>query len=145
MTVRSYAKINLGLYVLGRRDDGFHELATVFHRVDLYDTLQFESTDGAITLTCDRDDIPTDSGNLCVRAAELLLRDRRDRGVHMDLRKRIPSGAGLGGGSSNAAAVLRALPGLLGLHVTDEQLAAMAAELGSDVPFFLHDTSAEAR
>ncbi|MCB2205511.1 4-(cytidine 5'-diphospho)-2-C-methyl-D-erythritol kinase [bacterium] len=145
MTVRSYAKINLGLYVLGKRDDGFHDLATVFHRVNLYDTLSFEATDSGVTLDCNRDDIPRDSGNLCVRAAEMLLRDERHTGVHMYLEKHIPAGAGLGGGSSNAAAVLRVLPELLGLSVPDEERMEIAAMLGSDVPFFLQDDSAEAR
>lgn len=145
MTVRSYAKINLGLYVLGKRDDGFHDLATVFHRVDLFDTLHFEITGGGVTLESDRDDIPRDRGNLCVRAAEALLRAHRDRGVHMYLEKRIPAGAGLGGGSSNAAAVLRVLPELLGLDIPDEERMEIAAMLGSDVPFFLQDRPAEAR
>ena len=145
MTVRSYAKINLGLYVLGKREDGFHDLATIFHRVDLFDTLHFEATGGGVTLEANRDDIPHDRGNLCVRAAEALLHEQRDRGVHMYLEKRIPAGAGLGGGSSNAAAVLRVLPELLGLDVPDEERMEIAAMLGSDVPFFLQDRPAEAR
>jgi 4-diphosphocytidyl-2-C-methyl-D-erythritol kinase len=144
MTVRSYAKINLGLYVLAKRGDGFHELATVFHRINLFDTISFEASGGGVTLDCNRDDIPRDSGNLCVRAAEALLRDHRHVGVHMYLQKNIPSGAGLGGGSSNAAAVLRVLPSLLGLDLPDEERMEIAAMLGSDIPFFLQDSSAEA-
>lgn len=145
MTVRSYAKINLGLRVLGRRPDGFHDISTVFHRVDLFDTLHFEPADGGITLESNREDIPTDDGNLCVRAARLLLEQHRGSGVHIVLQKRIPAGAGLGGGSSNAAAVLRHLPRLLGFRVPDEELLEMAALLGSDVPFFLQNGSAVAR
>jgi 4-diphosphocytidyl-2-C-methyl-D-erythritol kinase len=145
MNVRSYAKINLGLRILKKRTDGFHELNTIFHRVDLYDTLTFEATNDAVTLDTNHDDIPRDSGNLCVRAAEALLREYPDRGVHMYLEKHIPAGAGLGGGSSNAAAVLRALPELLHLDLPDEELQEIAAMLGSDVPFFLQDGSAEAR
>ena len=145
MTVRSYAKINLGLRVLGRRGDGFHELSTVFHRVNLHDTVQLAATDGGVTLESDRDDIPTDDGNLCVRAARLLLDGHRGHGVHIVLRKSIPMGAGLGGGSSNAATVLRHLPTLLGLRVSEDELREMAALLGSDVPFFLQDGSAVAR
>lgn len=145
MRVRSYAKINLGLRILGRRSDGFHDLHTIFHRIDLYDSLTFEASEGAISLESNRDDIPTDSGNLCVRAAEALLRRFPDRGVHMQLEKRIPAGAGLGGGSSNAAAVLRVLPELLDLNISEEQLHGVATALGSDVPFFLQDGSAEAR
>ncbi|MBE0643378.1 MAG: 4-(cytidine 5'-diphospho)-2-C-methyl-D-erythritol kinase [Bacteroidetes bacterium] len=145
MKIRSYAKINLGLRVLGRRADGFHDLVTVFHLVDLFDTLQFEITDGSISLESNRDDIPTDDGNLCVRAARLLLEQQRGMGVHIVLHKNIPAGAGLGGGSSNAAAVLRYLPSLLGLSFPEEELLEMAAMLGSDVPFFLQDGSALAR
>ncbi len=145
MTIRSYAKINLGLRVLGRRADGFHDLVTVFHRVDLFDTLRFEITDGSVSLESNRDDIPTDDGNLCVRAARLLLEQQRGRGVHIVLHKNIPAGAGLGGGSSNAAAVLRFLPALLDQKFPEEELLEMAALLGSDVPFFLHGGSALAR
>ncbi|MFZ1730839.1 MAG: 4-(cytidine 5'-diphospho)-2-C-methyl-D-erythritol kinase [Bacteroidota bacterium] len=145
MTVRSYAKINLGLRILGRRADGFHDLSTLFHRVNLFDTLSFEITDGGISLESNRDDIPTDDGNLCVRAARLLLEQQRGMGVHIVLNKNIPAGAGLGGGSSNAATVLRFLPSLIGLKFPDEELLEMAAMLGSDVPFFLQDGSALAR
>lgn len=150
MTVRSHAKINLGLRVLGRRLDGFHDISTIFHRVDLFDTLRFEITGGGVTLECNRDDIPTDDGNLCVRAARLLLAREApaqagDRGVHIVLHKNIPAGAGLGGGSANAAAVLRYLPTLLGMRIPENELLNMASALGSDVPFFLRDGSAAAR
>lgn len=145
MTVRSFAKINLGLRVLGKRQDGFHDISTLFHRVDLSDTLHLEATDGGVTLESDRDDIPTDDGNLCVRAARLLLDGHRGRGVHIVLGKSIPPGAGLGGGSSNAATVLRFLPQVLGIRVPMEELMEMAALLGSDVPFFLQEGSAAAR
>jgi 4-diphosphocytidyl-2-C-methyl-D-erythritol kinase len=150
MTLRSHAKINLGLRVLGRRQDGFHDISTIFHRVDLFDTLRFEITGGGVTLECNRDDIPTDDGNLCVRAARLLLArgpgtETKDRGVHIVLHKNIPAGAGLGGGSANAAAVLRHLPPLLGMRIPEHELLDMAVSLGSDVPFFLREGSAAAR
>lgn len=145
MTVRSYAKINLGLRVLARRGDGYHDIVTIFHRVDLFDTLHFEVTDGGISLESNRDDIPTDDGNLCVRAARLLLAQQRGKGVHITLHKRVPAGAGLGGGSANAATVLRFLPSLFGFHLPQEELLEMATILGSDVPFFLQDGSAVAR
>jgi len=145
MTVRSYAKINLGLRILGKRSDGFHELQTVFHRVNLYDTIRFERTENGVSLDTDHAHIPRDRSNLCIRAAETVLRDTSDAGVHMNLQKCIPAGAGLGGGSSNAATVLRILPPLLGLDIPAEELHEMAATLGSDVPFFLHEGSALAR
>lgn len=145
MTVRSYAKINFGLRILGKRPDGFHELQTVFHRVNLHDTIRFERCNGGVSLDTDRADIPRDRSNLCIRAAETVLHDTPDIGVHMELQKRIPAGAGLGGGSSNAATVLRTLPRLFGLDIPEEELHEMAASLGSDVPFFLHEGSALAR
>ncbi|MBR9977286.1 MAG: 4-(cytidine 5'-diphospho)-2-C-methyl-D-erythritol kinase [Bacteroidetes bacterium] len=145
MTVRSYAKINLGLRILARRGDGFHDLVTIFHRVDLFDTLHFEVTAGGISLESDHEDIPTDDGNLCVRAARLLLAQQRGMGVHITLHKRVPAGAGLGGGSANAATVLRFLPSLFGFHLPQEEVLEMATILGSDVPFFLQDGSAVAR
>lgn len=145
MTVRAHAKINLGLRVLGRRADGYHDLSTIFHRVDLFDTVRIEPTPDGITMECDRADIPTDDGNLCMRAARMLLAAHPGVGVHIELRKRIPMGAGLGGGSADAAAVLRVLPSLLDLRIAEADLFAMALRLGSDVPFFLRDGSATAR
>lgn len=145
MIVRAHAKINLGLRVLGRRADGYHALSTIFHRVDLFDTLRLDAADGGITLECDAPGVPTDDGNLCVRAARLLLAEHPERGVRMRLHKRIPIGAGLGGGSADAAAVLRFLPSLLDLRVTEAERFSMALRLGSDVPYFLRDGSAVAR
>jgi 4-diphosphocytidyl-2-C-methyl-D-erythritol kinase len=145
VTVRSYAKINLGLRILGKRPDGYHELVTVFHCIDLYDTLTFTLRDSGAEMDCDAPDLPCDGSNLCIRAANAVLEIAGHGGVHITLRKRIPVGAGLGGGSSNAAAVLRTLPGMLGLRITDAELHAIAAGLGSDVAFFLHHRSAEAR
>lgn len=145
MTVRSYAKINLGLRLLRKRPDGFHDLETVFHRVELYDEIDFRQSRGTLTLTTDRGDLPTDSGNLCMRAAELIRRRARaGTGVAMALRKGIPVGAGLGGGSSDAATVLMVLKDLWSVPLRDEELTEMALSLGSDVPYFLHSGSAVA-
>ena len=85
MTVHSYAKINFGLRILGKRPDGFHDLQTVFHRVNLRDTIRFERTENGVTLDTDRSGIPRDRSNLCIRAAELVLRDTPDIGVHIEL------------------------------------------------------------
>lgn len=139
MTIHSHAKINLGLRVLGKRDDGYHDLATIFVPVDLCDTVELHTRDLGLSMECTRDDVPCDSGNLCLRAAAEVYRFAGGGGVHIALDKRIPVGAGLGGGSSNAAMVLRALPRLWGVDIPDDELHAMAARLGSDVPFFLHD------
>jgi 4-diphosphocytidyl-2-C-methyl-D-erythritol kinase len=138
LLVSAPAKINLHLEVLGLRADGFHELAMVMQTLDLADQLSFRPTaDGAIRLTCDRADLPTDGSNLIVKAAELL-RSRvglPELGAAITLQKRIPIGAGLAGGSSNGAAALVGLNALWGCGFSREQLLAMAAQLGSDMPF----------
>jgi 4-diphosphocytidyl-2-C-methyl-D-erythritol kinase len=135
--LRALAKINLGLRVLYKRADGFHELRTVFQTISLADTLDIEyepSRRTSIELTgCE--DIPD---NLVVRAARAVLDAMKTTGkVRLHLTKRIPMGAGLGGGSSDAAAVLLALPVLAGREFALPELAALGAGLGSDVPFFL--------
>ena len=138
----SFAKINLGLRVLGKRDDGFHELFTVFQTISLHDTISFAAS-GQIELTCNRPYIPTGGRNLMVRAAKLLQeRTGVRRGARMHLVKRIPSPGGLGGGSSNAAATLIGLNKLWKLNRPIEELHGMAEELGSDVPFFLYGGTA---
>ena len=143
MVITAYAKINLGLRILGRRSDGYHDIETVFHRVNLQDELTLELTDGEILLNTNRADIPTDNHNLCWRAAALL-RERTGMraGVAIMLTKHIPSGAGLGGGSSDAAAMLQALPRLWQIQPDEVTVLSIARSLGSDVPFFLHPHSA---
>jgi 4-diphosphocytidyl-2-C-methyl-D-erythritol kinase len=139
-TVSAPAKINLHLEVLGLRSDGFHELAMVMQTIDLADTLTCVTTaDGLISLQCSRDDLPTDGSNLIVRAAELLKARSgfAELGARLTLEKRIPIGAGLAGGSSNGAAALVGLNTLWGLGFSSAELEAMAAELGSDMPFCL--------
>jgi 4-diphosphocytidyl-2-C-methyl-D-erythritol kinase len=134
--LRSLAKINLDLRVLHKRTDGFHELRSIFQTISLADTLEVEYQPGRtkLELKCSVD-IP---GNLIVKAVDLVLRALRASGqLRIRLTKRIPMGGGLGGGSSNAAAVLLALPWLLGKRVPLERLLDLAAQLGSDVPFFL--------
>lgn len=140
LCVRAPAKINLHLEVLGLRPDGFHELAMLMQSIDLADSLRMRPTaDGQISLQCDRADLPTDSSNLVVKAAEML-RARSgfaELGAQIVLEKRIPIGAGLAGGSSNGAAALLGLNELWGLGFKSHQLHSMAAELGSDMPFCL--------
>jgi 4-diphosphocytidyl-2-C-methyl-D-erythritol kinase len=135
--VRALAKINLDLRVLGRRPDGFHELRTIFQTVSLADTLDIAFTPGRKT-AIELEDALRIPGNLVTRAARMALDAMRATGrVAVRLRKRIPMGAGLGGGSSDAAAVLLALPALAGRVVELPELSGVAGELGSDVPFFL--------
>jgi 4-diphosphocytidyl-2-C-methyl-D-erythritol kinase len=136
LRVRSLAKINLDLRVLNKRPDGFHELRTIFQTISLADTIDIEYQRGRTRIDIHSNlNIPD---NLIVRAADSVLRAARSTGrVRFQLRKRIPLGSGLGGGSSNAAAVLLALPVMLGKPLPLEKLMEIACELGSDVPFFL--------
>ncbi|MCP9850494.1 4-(cytidine 5'-diphospho)-2-C-methyl-D-erythritol kinase [Cyanobium sp. Morenito 9A2] len=144
LCVQAPAKINLHLEVLGLRPDGFHELAMVMQTIDLADSLELSSRDdGQIRLRCDRVDLPTDGHNLIVKAAELL-RQRSGQaglGAELSLRKRIPIGAGLAGGSSDGAAALVGLDRLWNLNLGAQELHRLAAELGSDVPFCLEGGS----
>lgn len=145
MVLEAYAKINIGLRIIERRADGFHSIETIFHRIHLSDTLTLAPAANGIRLTCSDPTVPSDHTNLCWRAVEALQAEcRTDLGAVMHLHKRIPSGAGLGGGSSDAAAVLRHLPALWNKRVPDVRLRELGAGLGSDVPFFLQDASAYA-
>ncbi len=138
MKIRSFAKINLGLEVLGRRPDGYHELRTLFQSVSLADELTFTSEpSGRILLQGNDPSIPWDERNLIFRAA-LLLQERTSppAGARIGVKKVIPSGKGLGGGSSNAAMTLLALNRLWGLGLGAEELAEAGRRLGADVPFF---------
>jgi 4-diphosphocytidyl-2-C-methyl-D-erythritol kinase len=129
MRVESRAKINWSLRITGRREDGYHDLETLFQTITLHDVLTFRPAE-RLTLTCDDPTIPTGETNLILRAARALGAPP----VSIELEKRIPAGGGLGGGSSNAAATLLALSQLFGI---DKPLHDIALGLGSDVPFFL--------
>lgn len=133
------AKINLGLHVLRRRQDGYHDVETVLLPIGWHDVLTVEPAD-TFRFTCSDRTLPTDERNLCVRAAYALAAaaGREPTGaLHLD--KHVPHGAGLGGGSSDAAHTLRLLTELWGLEFGADVLHTLAADLGSDVPFFLHD------
>src|SRR6266852_6127510 len=139
MRVRAFAKINRSLRIVGVRPDGYHELRTEFQSIALHDTLALRATRGPFRLTCDDPACPPDATNLVWRAAVLVWaaagRRGAPRGVSIELTKRIPLRAGLGGGSSDAAAALRALGKLW--RVDRATLQAIAPSLGADVPYFL--------
>lgn len=142
LTLQSPAKVNLSLRVLGKRGDGFHEIRTLLCKIALCDTVEIAPLpeDQSTVLTCNVPSVPVDETNLALRALRLVegeTKTRRSWRIHLE--KRIPAGAGLGGGSSNAATVLRGLNQLLGSPLTDSQLHPLAAQIGSDVPFFLLD------
>lgn len=135
---KAYAKVNLTLAVGEKRLDGYHEVVSVMQRVSLHDTLTAEQTREGITLTCSDPALPSGEENLAHRAASLFFRETGIAGgAALTLEKRIPSQAGLGGGSSDAASVLLALRKLYAPALSDTELETMAAALGSDVPFFI--------
>lgn len=145
MISRAYAKINLGLLIRDKRPDGYHTIETIFHRIDLSDELVLEPAE-VITIISDTRDVPADETNLCFKAALLLQQSLGLRaGVRITLRKNIPVGAGLGGGSADAAEVLRHLPHLWQCSLSEQAVRSLALKLGSDVPYFLRRGSAIGR
>ena len=139
VTSHAYAKVNLTLTVGARRDDGYHEVSTVMQTVDLCDTLCLTAGEGGLSMTCTDPTVPADESNLVLRAARLFFAETRRPvpNLRFELEKHIPSQAGLGGGSSDAAAVLLALRMFRAPGMPDEMLERMGAKLGSDVPFFI--------
>ena len=128
LILKAHAKINLGLEVLGKRPDGYHEVAMIMQSVSLHDTVILSLQEADITLICDRPELPCDNGNLAFRAADLLRREFGiARGVRIELTKRIPLAAGLAGGSTDAAAVLKGLSRLWRLALSPAELEQLAA------------------
>jgi 4-diphosphocytidyl-2-C-methyl-D-erythritol kinase len=143
LTVHSPAKLNLALDVLKKRADGFHELRTIFERISLADQITLtRNKSNKISICCAHPHVPKGPGNLAFKAAMMLSRDFSiSGGLNINIIKNIPVAAGLAGGSSNAAAVLSGLNRLWQIGLNNAQLLNYAACLGSDVPFFLYDTS----
>ena len=145
LRVRCPAKINLGLWILGKRPDGYHEIDTIMQSVALEDDLTLEESAGGLTLTTRGLPLPNDTPNLIHKVWSLLAEERElPRGVRALLTKRIPIGGGLGGGSSDAAGFLLGVNRLLELGLGEDTLHSIAARIGSDVPFFLRGGTARA-
>ncbi|MEW6027221.1 MAG: 4-(cytidine 5'-diphospho)-2-C-methyl-D-erythritol kinase [Planctomycetota bacterium] len=143
LEILSPAKINLYLEVLGRRKDGFHEIESVMQTVSLFDTLHLFPLKSGIKVLTDHPELSGGRSNLVYRAADLIKKEYGVRkGVRIVLQKRIPIGGGLGGGSSNAAAVLLGLNRLWNLELSSEEMSILGAGLGSDVPFFIYGGTA---
>jgi 4-diphosphocytidyl-2C-methyl-D-erythritol kinase len=144
MQVLAPAKINLSLKILGRRNDGFHELETLIALISLYDEIRIDRGRPAtgIKFRCDDPSVPQGEDNLAVRAAKAFFETSKiEPAIRIELRKKIPHGAGLGGGSSDAASVLLALNELFGTKLSRAALAEMAEPIGSDVPFFIFQSA----
>ncbi len=139
LKTHAHAKVNLGLKITGRLPDGYHTLHSLFLEIDLADELTFTPNEsGNVGFSTSGLEIPGGGKNLCVKAAELLKREYHvPEGAHIHLEKKIPIGAGLGGGSSDAAATLKSLNVLWGLNLPDGELAKLAVNIGADVPFFI--------
>ncbi len=136
--VLSPAKINLFLEVLFKREDGYHEIETVLQAIDIHDEVILRNRKEGIKIICQKEGVPQGKGNLAYRAAEIILKETcLNRGVEIEIKKEIPLAAGLGGGSSNAAAVLVGLKELWNLRLSKERLQSLAKGLGMDVPFFI--------
>jgi len=143
MQVLAPAKINLSLMILGRRSDGFHEIETLIAPISLYDKIDIDRQSRWIDFSCDDPTVPSGDENLIVRAAKAFFeRTKISGGVTIKLQKQIPHGAGLGGGSSDAATTLRALNELFETKLSREELVTLGSTIGSDVSFFLFESAA---
>lgn len=143
ITLKAPAKINLFLKIINRRPDGYHEVISLMQKVELFDILELSREGETVRLSCPGSGLPEDQDNLVYRAAQAFIAATGEKtGIRIYLEKKIPVAAGLGGGSSDAAAVLRGLNILLGAGLNLEDLARIAQPLGADVPFFIQDYSA---
>ena len=146
MKILSPAKINLFLEVTGKRPDGYHNLNTLMCCIGLSDSIRLTFEQKEISIRCAHPDVPENETNLAGRAAQLFFEHTGlGKGIHIDLEKNIPVGAGLGGGSSNAAAVLKGLNAFYGSVVSQKDLYAIGKSIGADVPFFIYGRPAFAR
>ncbi|RCK76559.1 MAG: 4-diphosphocytidyl-2-C-methyl-D-erythritol kinase [Ignavibacteriae bacterium] len=144
ITLKAYAKINIGLRILNKRPDGYHNIETIFHRINLYDILEISEND-EISLNIQGINLPTNEDNICIKTVKLFQNNFGIRsGIRLKLIKNIPIGAGLGGGSSDAGILLKALPKFFNIQISNHSLNKLAQQLGADVPYFLNDGSAYA-
>ena len=140
-TFKSYAKVNLGLKVLDLLPDNYHSIFTIIQEIDFYDIIDIQrNNDNKINLFCDGAvKVPSDKNNLCYQAAELIFKNYNiTSGINISLTKKIPIGAGLGGGSSNAATILCGLNEIFKLNISHQEISELAVNIGADVPFFIN-------
>lgn len=136
MEIKAYAKINIALDVVGKRDDGYHLLRMIMQTIDLYDIIKIEKTDSEIKIKCNKNYVPTDERNLAYKAAKLFKETYSIKeGVYIDLIKNIPVSAGLAGGSTDAAGVLKLMNKIFNVNASDDELKELGVKLGADVPY----------
>jgi 4-diphosphocytidyl-2-C-methyl-D-erythritol kinase len=137
LVLKSHAKVNIGLQIRNQRPDGYHNIHTIFQELDFHDTIRLEKRDSSCQFSSNVDWLAKDDSNLCVKAWQKMVDVFGLGGVSIELEKRIPAGGGLGGGSSNAATILKGLRKLYELDVSDHELETLGIDLGADVPFFI--------
>ena len=136
MEIKAYAKINIALDVVGKRDDGYHLLRMIMQTIDLYDIIKIEKTDSEIKIKCNKNYVPTDERNLAYKAAKLFKETYSIKeGVYIDLIKNIPVSAGLAGGSTDAAGVLKLMNKIFNVNASDDELKELGVKLGADIPY----------
>ncbi|HCU26031.1 MAG TPA: 4-(cytidine 5'-diphospho)-2-C-methyl-D-erythritol kinase [Deltaproteobacteria bacterium] len=140
LSLPSPGKVNLRLEVIGKRPDGFHELRSLMERVNIADEIEMKIVEKGITVSCDDESVPCDENNIAFKAVkEILAYSSRNVGVDIKIKKQIPVAAGMGGGSSNAATVIKGINHLLKLKLSKEKLMKIGLKVGADVPFFLFE------
>lgn len=143
MKTKAYAKVNIALDVIGKREDGYHLLKMIMQNIDLYDEISIEKQKEGITISCNKNYVPTDSRNLAYKAASLFKETYNiEDGVHIDIVKNIPVSAGLAGGSTDAAAVLKLMNKIFEVNVSDEELMNIGLKLGADIPYCINGGTA---
>ena len=143
MEIKAYAKINIALDVVGKREDGYHLLRMIMQAIDLYDTIEIEKNDSEIKIDCNKHYVPTDERNLAYKAAKLFKETYSiNDGVDIKITKNIPVSAGLAGGSTDAAGVLKLMNKLFNINADDEELKSLGLKLGADVPYCINGGTA---
>jgi len=134
----SYSKVNIGLKVLSQRDDGYHNINTIFQELNFGDSIDIEKRDHGFKIIANVDWVPTNKSNICYKAYTEIKKEFSEvKGIHIKIDKKIPIGSGLGGGSANAAALLKGIKNIYKLEVTESKLEEIGSEVGADVPFFI--------
>ena len=141
ININSYAKVNIGLKILNKRSDGYHNISTVFQEIDLFDSITISKFDGPLKFSSNVEWLQNDQNNLCVIAYNYIKNLYKIGGANIVLKKNISRGSGLGSGSSNAAATMKGLREIYNLEVTDSELVKIGSRIGADVPFFINGST----
>lgn len=143
MKDKAYAKVNIALDVVGKREDGYHLLKMIMQNIDLYDEIEVTKAESGINITCNKAFVPTDERNLAYKAAKLFMDEYKiESGVNIDINKNIPVSAGLAGGSTDCAAVLKIMNKLFEVNATNQELMDLGVRLGADVPYCIQGGTA---